>query len=112
MIDVSIGAIQDRTPGGSYKYVIAVLIAFKSVQVFLGAFYDWLDGRWLAHSLRKSEKERVRILEELGEDRQRFKGWRAKSSVALAVGALLSALIVVAWVVSNQSSSPSRAKMS
>jgi hypothetical protein len=36
-------------------------MAYKGLQIFLPFGYDWLDGKWLGHSLRKGEKERVAL---------------------------------------------------
>jgi hypothetical protein len=50
---------QDKSPTGSYNGVIYFLIAIKSVEVCLGPIYDYLDGKWLGHSLRMNELKLV-----------------------------------------------------
>lgn len=99
VLDVAAGAIQDRTADGSYDNVIYLIIAIKCVQVCLGPAYDYLDGRWLGHSLRLPEKKRVALRAEALEKELDYPGWRIDKRVTYAVGAQLSGLVVVAWVV-------------
>jgi hypothetical protein len=98
--------------------VIYLLIAIKAVQVCLGPFYDYLDGRWLGHALRKSERKRLELrasdLASAGEEQSvdghvsptdtgtppSLPGWRPSKVASRIVGAELACAIVVAWVVS------------
>jgi hypothetical protein len=91
---------QDRSPTNSYNGLIYFLIAIKSVEVLLGPVYDYLDGKWLAHSLRMNEAKRVAFRNRAIEENLDVKGWRVERKVLLVVLGQLSAMIVVAWVVS------------
>lgn len=110
------GQQQDRS-GGSYNHVIYLLIAVKAVQVCLGPFYDYLDGKWLGHALRKSEPKRLELRASdkaiSGEEQSAtgqisptntstlpsLPGWRPSKVASRIVGAELACAIVVAWVV-------------
>ena len=92
---------QDRSPTNSYDGLIYFLIAIKSVEVLLGPLYDYLDGKWLGHSLRMNEAKRVAFRNQAIEEKLDVKGWRVERKVLLAVLGQLSAMIVVAWVVSG-----------
>lgn len=95
-------------------------MAIKSWQVCLGPIYDYLDGKWLAHALRKPEMKRLAMTtvaresaehetmahpvadEMAGEDRSlpRLKGWEPSKTACAIVGTELVCAIIVAWVVS------------
>jgi hypothetical protein len=72
--------------------------------------YHFLDRKLLGGSLRLPEKKRLElraqdlaVKKELGSDKG-WRGWRTKKKVFMVVGGELSALIVVAWVVSEMRS--------
>jgi hypothetical protein len=90
---------QDRS-GGSYNNVIYLIIAIKSLEVVWGPVYDFLDGRWLAHSLRLPEKKRLALRREAKERGEPYSGWHVSKKVRYTVMTQLGAMIVVAWVVS------------
>jgi hypothetical protein len=81
--------------------VLYLLIGIKVVAVFLGPLYDYLDGRWLGHSLRKSELARLAFRKQDLEEGWNLKGWRVSRKMMAVVGIQLSIMIVVAWVVST-----------
>ncbi|WVR07938.1 hypothetical protein IAU60_004981 [Kwoniella sp. DSM 27419] len=99
VLEVAAGAIQDRTANNSYDNVLYLLIAIKSVEVCLGPIYDYLDGRWLGHSLRLPEVKRLALRRKAIEEGIDYPGWRISRKTSLIVGAELCALIVTAWVV-------------
>ncbi|WVW87087.1 hypothetical protein I302_109144 [Kwoniella bestiolae CBS 10118] len=99
VLDVAAGAIQDRTPNGSYDRVLYLIIAIKSIEVILGPVYDYLDGRWLGHSLRLPEKKRLLLRKEAIEKDLDYPGWRIDKRVTRVVGLELVGLIITAWVV-------------
>lgn len=76
------------------------MIAIKAFQVLLGPIYDFLDGRLLGHSLRKSEAARIKLREEQEARGEEFKGWEVKRWVFWLFGGQLGAMILVSWVVS------------
>jgi hypothetical protein len=92
---------QDRTPGKTYERVIYFLLAIKAVEVVWGPIYDVLDGRWLGHSLRMPEKQRVAFRKRAIEEKMDLRGWRVERPVLVAVTGILAAWIVVGWVVSR-----------
>ncbi|GFZ49838.1 hypothetical protein JCM24511_07241 [Saitozyma sp. JCM 24511] len=98
ILEVAAGAIQDRS-GGSYNNVIYLIVAIKSLEVVWGPVYDFLDGRWLAHSLRLPEKERLALRREAKERGEPYSGWHVSKKVRCTVMGQLGAMIVVAWVV-------------
>jgi len=77
-MDISTGAIQDKTPTGTHTYfffflsmyfsemrsrynnVMYFLIALKSLDVVYGMIYYVLDGRYFGGVLRMSEAEKLR----------------------------------------------------
>lgn len=103
---------QDRS-GGSYNNVIYLLIAIKAWQICLGPIYDYLDGRWLGHALRKPEAKRRAMTVALQTEVEvnasvervsllsgsRWRGWRPSKTACAIVGTELMCAIVVAWVV-------------
>ncbi|KAK8843522.1 hypothetical protein IAR55_007182 [Kwoniella newhampshirensis] len=99
VLEVAAGAIQDRSSTNSYNNVIYLLIAIKAVQVAWGPFYDYLDGRWLGHSLRRSELQRLEIRKQAIRGEVELPGWKVSRVTMFVVGGQLTALIIVAWVV-------------
>jgi hypothetical protein len=93
---------QDSTPGKSYDRVIYFLIAVKAVQFCLGPIYDYLDGIWLGHSLRRNEKRRIEMKEEMQARGDTFKGWRVSRKVFYVFGSQLALMILTSWVVSHR----------
>jgi len=93
---------QDSTPGKSYDRVIYFLIAVKAVQFCLGPIYDYLDGIWLGHSLRRNEKRRIEMKEEMQARGDTFKGWRVSRKVFYIFGSQLGLMILTSWVVSRR----------
>lgn len=79
------------------------MIAIKAVEVLLGPIYDYLDGKWLGHSLRMNEAKRVAFRQKAIEENLDLQGWRVERKVLLGVLGQLSAMIVIAWVVSGMS---------
>jgi hypothetical protein len=100
VLDVLAGVVQDKTPGKGYERVIYMLIAIKSIDIFVGPVYDWLDGKWLGHSLRKPEKERVAFRAEVLEQKRDLRGWRVERPVLISVACIMTAWVIVGWVVS------------
>jgi hypothetical protein len=92
---------QDKSGNNSYDNVIYLLMAYKSVQILWGFFFDWLDGRWLGHSLRKSEVERVALRDRAKAEGVVFRGWRPSKWAMAIVLTELFALTITAWVVSS-----------
>ncbi|ODO07710.1 hypothetical protein I350_03283 [Cryptococcus amylolentus CBS 6273] len=99
VLDVASGAIQDRTPGGSYDRVLYLIIAIKALQVCLGPLYFYLDRIWLGGSLRLSEKKRLEKLVEKKENNLDYEGWRISKLTTRVVGGELVGLVITAWVV-------------
>ncbi|WVQ95901.1 hypothetical protein IAU59_003000 [Kwoniella sp. CBS 9459] len=99
VLDVAAGAIQDRTANGSYDNVLYLIIAIKAVEVCLGPVYDYLDGKWLGHSLRLPEQKRLLLRKKAVEEDIDYPGWRISKRTTWIVGAELTALIITAWVV-------------
>lgn len=98
--DVLSSVIQDNTPGHQYDRVFIFIMVLKGYDAFLGPFYDWLDGRWLGHQLRMPErKRRNKLVQEQLAGRE-YEGHR-RSRIWVIIGcAVLSAMILTAWVVS------------
>lgn len=92
---------QDRSGNNSYDNVIILLIAYKGLNVLWPIFYDYLDGKWLQHSLRKGEKERVAIRDACVAHGTTLRGWRPSKTGLGIVMAELGALTVTAWAVSR-----------
>ena len=99
--------VQDKTPGHGYQNVIYMLIAIKSIDIFVGPIYDYLDGRWLGHSLRMPEKERVAFREEALQQKKDLRGWRVERKVFVSVAGIMTAWVIVGWVVSDISGATS-----
>lgn len=86
----------------------------------MGPIYDYLDGRWLGHALRKPELKRLAMTSaakaaaegemiaethgtEADDDRVRsgrLRGWEPSKTACVVVGTELVCAIIVAWVVS------------
>ncbi|KAJ6573007.1 hypothetical protein DFH09DRAFT_1459292 [Mycena vulgaris] len=62
IMDVSAGAIQDRTPTGTHTYhnILYFLIAIKAIDVVYGLLYHVLDVCYFRGVLRMSEAEKLR----------------------------------------------------
>ncbi|KAL1412618.1 hypothetical protein Q8F55_000365 [Vanrija albida] len=97
ILEVAAGAIQDRTKNDQYYNVIYFLIAIKSIETLLGPIYDYLDGKWLGHSLRRPEKVRVAIRKEAIEKDIFYEGWRVSRWTRRAVLTQLGCMIVTGW---------------
>jgi hypothetical protein len=91
---------QDKTPGQSYDRVIYLLLAIKGTQVLLGPIYDYLDGRWMGHTLRKSEKQRIKLREDMAVEGVELPGWKVHRPTTWTVSCQLGAMVVVSWIVS------------
>ncbi|KAF7293068.1 MFS transporter [Mycena indigotica] len=103
IMDVSAGAIQDRTPTGRHTYdnVLYFLIALKGVDFFYGLVYDALDRRYFGGVLRMSEREREAREDEDANSGENLKGVALRRPVRMwtFVGlGIMGAMIVVAWV--------------
>ncbi|WVF71060.1 hypothetical protein IAT40_005857 [Kwoniella sp. CBS 6097] len=94
VFDVAAGAIQDLSGNNSYNNVIYLLMAYKSLQILYGFFFDWLDGRWLSHSLRKSEKERTEIRDRTVAEGVVLPGWKPSRWGMIVVMGELAGLTV------------------
>lgn len=115
IMDVAAGAIvscperhpltsqQDKSSNDSYNAVIYFIIAIKCVEFILGPIYDYLDGRWLGHSLRMPEQKRVAFRAKAVESELDLPGWRVNKKVLYFVLAQLTCMIIVAYVVSTAS---------
>ena len=66
---------QDSTPGESYNRVIYTRITIESIAIVLGPIYDYLDGKWLGHSLRMSETDRVAYRNRVKAEKLDVRGW-------------------------------------
>ena len=80
--------------------MIYLLIAIKAFQVLLGPIYDYLDGRLLGHSLRRSEKRRLEIRDEKLAKGEEFRGWTVHKPTSWFFGLQYAGMVVVSWVVS------------
>lgn len=101
-------------------------MAIKAWQVVLGPIYDYLDGRWLGHALRRPESKRLAMHKanqtasaessESGAELdtegagpspirapRQLKGWQPNRKACVIVGSELGCAIIVAWVVSFDS---------
>lgn len=102
IMDVSSGAIQDYTPTGrdTYNNVIYFLIAMKTIDVFIGVGYAYLDKKAFGGVLKRNEAEQRAAEEgeaESGNDKTAALR-KAIKTVTLVGVAVMAALIVVAWV--------------
>lgn len=101
ILEVACGAIQDATPGGGYERVMYVLITIKGWQAVEGLVLDVLDGKLLGHVLRRSEKQRVALRDEMGKRGEEFVGWRVIRPVTMFFGGQYVVMVIVSWVVST-----------
>jgi hypothetical protein len=90
---------QDRSGNNSYDNVIVLLIVYKGLNVLWPFFYDYLDGKWLGHSLRKGEKQRVALRDACLQQGVVLRGWRPSKKGMYLVMAELGALTITAWAV-------------
>ncbi|KAK7754279.1 hypothetical protein SLS62_003858 [Diatrype stigma] len=96
IVDMIAGRLQDITPGGTYKHVIAFFVAVKGIEFCLGLFYGVLDRRYLAGIMTLSEKKRMRLEQE---DKIGNPIGREPAKIFTIVGfTLLCSLIIIAWV--------------
>jgi hypothetical protein len=77
------------------------LIAIKAFQVLLGPIYDYLDGRLLGHSLRRSEKKRLEMRDEKLAKGEEYLGWKVHKPTTWFFGCQYAAMVLVSWVVSG-----------
>ena len=80
--------------------MIYFLLAIKGVQVLLEPLYDYLDGRLIGHTLRKSEKDRLDLVVNTARQDVVLPGWRIHKPTTWAVICQLGIMAVVSWVVS------------
>lgn len=80
--------------------MIYFIIGIKAVEVVLGPVYDYLDGKWLGHSLRMPEAKRVAFRNRAVEQKLELTGWKVDKRVTFGVIGQLTCMIIVAWVVS------------
>ena len=100
--------------------MIGFLIAVKAVELVWGPVYDWVDGRWLGHSLRLSEKKRTALREaarraELDPSscdaplddadraiaRNELPGFKPDRKITQIVAIQLVCMVIAAWTVSR-----------
>ncbi|BEJ14818.1 hypothetical protein CspHIS471_0405850 [Cutaneotrichosporon sp. HIS471] len=98
ILEVACGAIQDATPGQTYDRVIYVLIAIKAWQVLEGPVFDWLDGRMLGHTLRMSEKKRLKHDEECEVTGKELPGLRRYRPVTIIVACQYVSMVIISWI--------------
>lgn len=91
---------QDATPGQSYDRVIYVLIAIKGWQILEGPIFDFLDGKLMGHTLRMSEKQRLKYDAEREEAGIEASGFKIKRPVTWVVGVQYVTMVIISWVVS------------
>lgn len=77
-----------------------MILVIKGVQVLLGPLYDYLDGRLLGHTLRKSEKARLQLREDKAQEGVELPGWKVHKPTTWIVCCQLGGMVVVSWVVS------------
>lgn len=95
-MDMVAGTIQDHTPSQTYARVLYFFISMKALEFCLGAFYGFLDRRYLGSILTNGEKERNRKEKEgVLDDLPGRRPWKVATIGGFG---LLGALIVVAWV--------------
>lgn len=92
---------QDATPGQTYDRVIYLLIAIKAWQVLEGPVFDWLDGRMLGHTLRMSEKRRLKFDQIREETGQQLPGLKRSRPVTIIVACQYVSMVIISWVVSS-----------
>ena len=101
IMDVSAGAIQDRTPTGIHQYdrVFAFIIAIKSADIIYGALYNQFDRQYLGGVLVSSDKKLRQMPAADAVAEQRSTGWLAPKPLVTAISLLtVLAAIIVAWV--------------
>lgn len=80
--------------------MIYFLIAIKAWQVLEGPVFDWLDGRMLGHTLRKSEKQRLKFDEECEQTGRQLPGLKRSRPVTIIVAIQYVSMVIISWVVS------------
>ncbi|KAJ6625112.1 major facilitator superfamily domain-containing protein [Mycena sp. CBHHK59/15] len=104
IMDVSTGAIQDKTPTGTHTYdnLLYFLIALKSVDAIYGMLYHFLDVRYFGGVLRMSEAERLRDVRDANDEKTPRRHYALTGPVRLVTVlgvAVMGALVVTAWVI-------------
>lgn len=79
--------------------MIYFLICVKAFQFCMGPILDFLDGRMLKHTLRKNEKNRLRLLRETVEKGETLPGWRVNRPLLYIFGGQFILMIVTSWVI-------------
>lgn len=69
----------------------------------MGPIYDYLDGRWLGHSLRMPEQQRVAFRQKAIDENLDLRGWRVEKPVFVSIASIMAVWIVIGWVVSRLS---------
>jgi hypothetical protein len=92
---------QDKTPGKTYDRVIYFLIAVKAFQFCMGPILDFLDGRLLAHTLRKNEKNRLELMRATIARGDLLPGWRVTKPTLYIFGGQFILMVLTSWVVST-----------
>ncbi|KAJ7337538.1 major facilitator superfamily domain-containing protein [Mycena albidolilacea] len=103
IMDVSTGAIQDKTPTGTHTYdnVLYFLIALKAVDVIYGMLYHVLDLRYFGSVLRMSEVEKLRDVQRQDAEGDTTRQFPLKRPVKLwtVLGlVVMFSLVITAWV--------------
>lgn len=101
IMDVSAGAIQDRTPTGTHQYdrVFAFIIAIKSADMIYGVLYNQFDRHFLGGVLISSDKNLRKMAAENAVAEQRTTGWLAPKPIITAISlCIVLVAIIVAWV--------------
>lgn len=77
-----------------------MLIAIKSWQILEGPLFDFLDGKLMGHTLRMSEKQRLKYDEECEAAGVEAPGFKIKRPVTWVVGLQYATMVIISWVVS------------
>ncbi|KAJ6565498.1 hypothetical protein DFH09DRAFT_1278596 [Mycena vulgaris] len=103
IMEVSAGAIQDRTPTGTHTYgnVLYFLITIKAIDVVCGLLYPVLDVRYFGSVLRMSEEEKLRDVQRQESEGTDARAYVLKKPVKLwtVLGfCVMFSITVIAWV--------------
>lgn len=63
--------------------------------------FDWLDGRMLGHTLRMSEKQRLRFDQKCEETGRVLPGLKRCRPVTIIVAIQYVVMVIISWVVST-----------
>ncbi|GHJ90284.1 hypothetical protein NliqN6_6686 [Naganishia liquefaciens] len=104
VVDIAVGAIQDRAPAGKSQYdnMFYFMIALKAVDILYGAGYHFVDKKYFGGVLRLNEADRVKkeAMETEADRRQglrpAIKGW---TIFGLVVAVCLIATSYVLYIV-------------